>query len=382
MRILILNWRCPRHPKAGGAEVLTYEMARRFVAAGDKVEWFSGSFPGALPEEDMNGVRIVRSGRQWTVHLRAFQRYRGRLGQDFDLVIDEINTMPFFTPLWAGIPTLTLIFQLAREVWWYESKFPMSALGFLAECFYLIPYRKTSTVTISRSTESDLRNRRFRGAIAVIPIGVEPAASTRPRDSSIPLLLYVGRLAPSKRVDHVVRAFALFRRAVHVGRLHIVGSGDSRYTDSLRRLVNKLALREDVTFEGRLSKGDRNRLMSEADALLMASVREGWGLVVTEANSYGTPAIVYDVPGLRDSVRQEQTGLVVGPSPQAMADGMVRLWRDATLRARLGEGARTWSQSLTYESAFQALQRETERAVGIGSALEPATVPPSRGLLR
>jgi glycosyltransferase involved in cell wall biosynthesis len=327
----------------------------------------------------MNGVRIVRSGRQWTVHLKAFQRYRGRLRRDFDLVIDEINTMPFFTPLWAGIPTLTLIFQLARDVWWYESKFPMSALGFLAECFYLIPYRKTNTVTISRSTESDLRNRRFRGVIAVIPIGVEPGAATQRNDSSIPLLLYVGRLAPSKRVDHVVRAFAIFRQAVGAGRLHIVGGGDSRYTDSLRRLVDKLALHEDVTFAGRLPKVDRNRLMSEADALLMASVREGWGLVVTEANSYGTPAIVYDVPGLRDSVRHEQTGLVVGRSPQAMADGMVRLWTDATLRARLGDAARTWSQSLTFEAAFQAMLRETVRAIGVGSALEPAAQLP-RGL--
>ena len=147
MRILILNWRCPKNPRAGGAEVLTYEVAKRLVAGGHEVEWFSASFPGAEPEEDLDGIRVIRAGRQWTVHLYAFRRYFRQLRPSFDLVIDEVNTVPFFTPLWADVPVFMLIYQLAREVWWYESHFPISLFGFVLEPFYLRLYKRIPVFT-------------------------------------------------------------------------------------------------------------------------------------------------------------------------------------------------------------------------------------------
>ncbi|TMD30497.1 MAG: glycosyltransferase family 4 protein, partial [Chloroflexi bacterium] len=133
LRILILNWRCPTNPQAGGAEFVTFEIARRLVQFGNSVEWFSATFPGAPSEETLEGVHIVRGGRQWTVHWSAFRHYRGNTSKNFDVVVDEVNTIPFFTPLWAGIPVVMLIHQLAREVWWYEAPFPLNTVGFLAE---------------------------------------------------------------------------------------------------------------------------------------------------------------------------------------------------------------------------------------------------------
>ena len=65
----------------------------------------------------MDGVQIVREGRQWSVHWKAFMHYRKTIQDRFDVVIDEVNTMPFFTPIWARIPSVMLIYQLAREVW-------------------------------------------------------------------------------------------------------------------------------------------------------------------------------------------------------------------------------------------------------------------------
>ena len=103
MRILILNWRCPRNPKAGGAELFTFELARRLVGHGDEVEWFSASFPGAPEREELEGIRFVRAGTQWTVHFNAIRLYRRELRHRFDVVIDEVNTIPFFTPLWSSV---------------------------------------------------------------------------------------------------------------------------------------------------------------------------------------------------------------------------------------------------------------------------------------
>jgi glycosyltransferase involved in cell wall biosynthesis len=363
LRILILNWRCPRNPRAGGAEALTFEIARRLVQQGSTVEWFAASFPGAPAEESLEGVRVIRAGRQWTVHWRAFRHYRRSLQRRFDVVIDEVNTMPFFTPFWAGIPVLMLIFQLAREVWWYESPLPISAIGYAIEPIYLKGYRRTPVITISRSTERDLRNLGFTGSITVIPIGIGEVASTQHLKATTPTFLYVGRLAPSKRVEHMVAALAQFRTATGTGRLWLAGSGSERYQGSLAKLAKRLNVEDNVTFWGRVSEQEKFRLMTEAHALLMTSVREGWGLVVTEANACGTPAIVYDVPGLRDSVRHESTGLVVTATPKSLSDSMIRLTADQTLYARLAAEGQRWSGTFSFDEAARMVARVVEGAV-------------------
>jgi glycosyltransferase involved in cell wall biosynthesis len=293
----------------------------------------------------------VRAGRQWTVHWHAFKRYRGSLRGQFDAVIDEVNTMPFFTPFWAEIPTFMLVFQLAREVWWYESPFPISAIGYAIEPIYLMAYRHTPVLTISKSTESDLRRLGFRGPITIVPIGIDREAPTRHTKATTPTFLYVGRLAPSKRVSDILRATAIFRRTAGTGTLWLIGTGSPRYERTLRHLASRLGIEESVVFFGRVSVAEKYRLMAESHALLMTSVREGWGLVVTEANACGTPALVYDVPGLRDSVRNEVTGLVVAPRPERLAGAMTRITSDPDLYAALSDAGQGWSETFSFEKA-------------------------------
>jgi glycosyltransferase involved in cell wall biosynthesis len=325
------------------------------VAKGHTVEWFSASFPGAAAEEDLDGIRLVRAGRQWTVHWRAFQRYRGRLRGRFDVVIDEVNTIPFFTPLWARVPVVMFIHQLAREVWWYEAPFPISAIGYFSESRYLQPYRSVEALTVSSSTRDDLRRLGFRNSITIVPEGIEPIEIIPAIKPTEPSFLYVGRLAPSKRIEHILRALAGFRQATGTGTLRMVGSGSARYHDDLEQLAESLNIAGSVTFCGRVSASEKHRSMAEAHALLMTSVREGWGLVVTEANACGTPAIVYDVPGLRDSVRHEQTGLVVVPRPEHLTTAMIRLTTDTNLYSRLAEEARRWSKTFSFDDAARSV---------------------------
>jgi glycosyltransferase involved in cell wall biosynthesis len=358
VRILILNWRCPKNPRAGGAEILTYQIARRLVAQGDTVEWFAASFPDAAPQENLDGVRIVRAGGQWTVHLKAFGRYRGKLRGQFDAVIDEVNTIPFFTPLWAGIPVYMLIFQLARAVWWYESKLPLSAIGYSLEPLYLRLYRHVIALTISRSTENDLRRLGFVAPIVVFPVGIDPADEPAQRKASSPTFLYVGRLAPSKRVADIVEAFAKFRAIQRDGQLWLVGEGSPSYVRLLRHRIAMRGLTDNVALLGWLSTKDKYQRMAQAHVLVMASVREGWGLVVTEANSRGTPAVVYDVPGLRDSVQHGQTGLVVEPNPAKLAEGMLELWNDSDLYQRTVSAAVDWSRRFTFDRAAAVVRNQ------------------------
>ncbi len=355
MRILILNWRCPINPRAGGAELFTHEVAKRLVAMGNQVEWFSASFPNAAAEEDLDGVHIVRAGRQWTVHLHAFRRYNRQIRSRFDLVVDEVNTIPFFTPLWAHVPIAMLIFQLAREVWWYESPFPINLLGFLVEPLYLRLYRRTPAITESESTRADLKRLGFSRAINVVPVGVDHRSDIVDPKHKPPAFLYVGRLAPSKRISDIVLAFHVFRQIVPLARLWLVGDGPPRYVQKLRRLVDDAGLSSAVDFLGRVPRAEKSLRMVEAYALLMASVREGWGLVVSEAGACGTPTVAYDVPGLRDSVRHQETGLLVVPTYRALAAGMLRMWQDQDLYRKLATGGAKWSETLSYDRSAESV---------------------------
>jgi len=300
---------------------------------------------------------LVRRGRQSTVHWHAFKRYRKELRLHFDAVIDEVNTIPFLTPLWADVPTYMFIHQLAKEVWWYESRLPMSVLGFLAEPRYLRLYRNTPTFTVSESTKADLLELGFEAPITVIPTGLEPIANVDAPKAEVPTFIYVGRICPSKRVNHVIDAFAEFTANVGSGQLWLVGDGKPTYLSRLKKHVSRLGLTRQVTFLGRLAISEKHQRMARAHALIMASVREGWGLVVSEANACGTPAIVYDVPGLRDSVRNQETGLVVQPSPAALARGMIQLWRDPALYRHLAKEALAWSSMFSFDLTVKAVRQ-------------------------
>lgn len=297
------------------------------------------------------------------MHWHAFLRYRRSARHLFDAVIDEVNTMPFFTPMWVGIPIFMLMFQLAREVWWYESPFPLNIVGYVAEPLYLTQYRNVPVFTISKSTEQDLRALGFKGSITVVPIGIEEMTTTSEAKADTPTFLYVGRLAPSKRIAHMLQALAQFRAASGTGVLWLVGSGSERYQRSLVKRATALGIKNSVVFWGRLPRVDKQRLMTQAHCLLMTSVREGWGLVVTEANACGTPAIVYDVPGLRDSVRNESTGLVVQPGPSQLSAAMLRITADPALRSRLGAEAKRWSSTFSLDAAAKLVRQVLERTV-------------------
>ena len=106
------------------------------------------------------------------------------------------------------------------------------------------------------------------------------------------------------------------------------------------------------------SKARRRRhLLARASLVVMASVREGWGLVVTEANALGTPAVVYDRPGLRDSTVDGRTGLVTDSDPVALGAGIRLLLTDPDLYQRMSAGAREWSRQFSWDRSSEAFEQ-------------------------
>ena len=330
----------------GGAEVFTYENAKRWVRAGHEVTLFTSEFPHCKRGEVVDGVRIVRAGGKYSVYWRAKKYYRKYFSkQGYDVVVDEINTRPFFTPKFVnnGEKIVALIHQLAREYWFYETPFPVNYIGYYyLEKRWLRNYVDVPTVTVSESTKQDLLNLGFK-EVFVVPEGLNFRPLSRiPAKEGYPVVAYVGRLKRAKRPDHAVKAFKVVREKIPEAKLWIIGDGYFR--KDLEEMTT-----DGVKFSGGLSDGKRRELVKRAWVLVNPSVREGFGLNVVEANALGTPCIAYDVAGLRDSVKNDETGLLTGAgSVKNLAKEIVMVLKDDVLRERLSKNALKYSGKFSW----------------------------------
>lgn len=360
MRILWFTWKDREHPLAGGAEVVNEELAKRLVRDGHEVKFVVGGFTDCTPEVTRDGFSIVRVGGRMSVYWKAYRYYKQHLQGWADQVIDEVNTIPFFASWYAKEPVTVFAHQLAREIWFYEMAFPLSVIGYLAEPIYLRLLSRSRAITVSESTKRDLVNYGFRkSSIRIISEGIECAPVERldqVQKDPHPTLLALGNIRSMKRTLDVVRAFEIAKRHTPQLKLLVAGGADSAYGKNVLAAIRTSAYAKDIEYVGKVSQEEKLRLYQRAHVLGVASVREGWGLVVTEANSQGTPAVVYDVPGLRDSVKNGGTGVVCAQNtPAAMAKEVIKLLQDKARYKTLQRNGWEWSRGMTFERSYEGL---------------------------
>ncbi len=384
VNILIYNWKDIRNPEAGGAEVIASQFARRLARDGHEVTLFARAFRGCKGEERVDGLRVLRRGNALSVYLHAFLHY-SRLPQKPDLVLDMVNTICWQTPWYVPAENrVAYVNQLAREVCFFQLPWPLSLLAYAAERLEYIPYRRTRFLCYSLSTRDDLvRIGIPKALIRVFPLGLDhDTYRLGTTKSATPLFVFVARLVNMKRADLCVRALRLVVERFPASRLVLIGGGPEER--SLERLIKVLHLETHVEFLHRTANflTDRSQqeqkvaCMQDAWALLLPSVKEGWGMVVTEAAACGTPSIVTDVSGLRDSVRDDETGILVSatPSPDELAEAMCRIIADQDLRERLSANAHTWSATFDWETSY----RRFREALQLDASLRETKLAPAR----
>jgi glycosyltransferase involved in cell wall biosynthesis len=365
--VLFINWRDVQNPDAGGAETFTHEVARRWVQKGHEVTLLSSGFAGAPRTVEIDGVRVRRLGqlRSGSFHLQV-QRELARL-RGFDVVVESVNTIPFLTPLWRRrLPVaVAVVHQLAEDVWDAELPWVLARAGRGVERRLLGLYRDAAVVAVSDSTRRDLERLGFTN-VTVVPNGRdEPPDVRHTRKEAQPTFLFVGRLAANKRPDHAVAAFRAIRESLPEARLWLVGQGQLE-ADLVR------ALPPGAELLGRLTRHELYERMAGAHCLLVPSVREGWGLVVIEANSVGTPAVGYDVPGLRDSIRPGLTGrLARAGDSQSLADEALAIVRNPDRYTEMCRAATQWAESFTWDATAEALLDVVESARSVDRTASP-----------
>jgi glycosyltransferase involved in cell wall biosynthesis len=362
VKILLVNWQDRENPQAGGAEIHLHEIFGRIAARGHEVALLCGGWPGSPPRATLDGIDVHRVGTRFTFPFLARRHYERVLaGAGWDVLVEDINKVPLFTPRWGARRVVALVPHLFGTTVFREAAWPMAAMVWLAERPIPRAYRGVPFEAISDSTASDLAARGIaRGDIEVIYPGIDAARFTPApaQREATPLFVYLGRLKRYKGVDIVIRAFA---EMAHPGaRLAIAGTGDHR--PELERLAASLDLGARVTFLGFIPEEEKLALLRRAWALVFASPKEGWGITNLEAAACCTPVVASDSPGLRESVRDGETGyLVPHGDVSAMAAAMRRLAESPALVASLGARARPFAERFTWEEAARRTEEHLAR---------------------
>lgn len=363
-RILVLNERDLLHPKAGGAEIHVAEIFRRLAERGYQVTLATSSFPGCKKLDTQNGMTIRRLGRLPFYYARvAFETARATRAGRFDLVVECLNKVPFCSPVYSKVPVLAICHHLFGEVAFAQASWPIAAAVWCAERLIPFLYQRESFVTISESSRTDLIRRGIDGEkIRVSHCGIEApriaADLSRPRPMRV---AYLGRLEAYKNVDIMLRACAALVEFFPTLEIYVIGRGSAR--DSLEELARDLAIHGRTHFTGFVTDDERDELLAQTRVCVCPSDKEGWGLTIIESNALGTPVVASDADGLRDSVRDGETGFLV---PVGDVEGFGRrireLLEDDELAMSFSRRALAWSRNFDWDIAADEMEAVIEEA--------------------
>lgn len=364
-RILAINWQDLKNPQAGGAEVHLQEILSRLGQWGHEVTLLCCDFAGASREEEYDHIRVVRHGKRacfnWVAPRAARRLMKERA---FDLVVEDINKIPIYTPRFCPLPILAVVPHLFATTVFHEINFLLASYIYIMERPVKHYYRNVPFMVISQSTKDDLVARGIPAdIIRVVHCGIDhDVYCPDPRQEKYPepTVTYVGRLKRYKSVDHLFAAVALLRGDFPSIRVEVIGAGDDE--GRLRRRSAELGVSERVHFTGFVPVEEKVEVLRRSWVVVCPSLKEGWGLTNIEANACGTPVVCADVPGLRDSAVDGQTGLLYAYGRiDLLAGHLRRVLSDAALRARLAQGGLQWSGQFHWEQAAREAEAIVEQ---------------------
>ena len=364
--LFVLNERDPENPRAGGAEVHLFEILERLSARGFPVTMFCAGFPGAGSRARIRGVDVHRVGNRYSYYVRgpaAFRRLaRAMVGPA--LLIETLNKLPFYGPLYSPIPEMAIVHHLFGTTAFRQVSFPIAAITYLAELGIPTVYRRVPMIAISPSTRDDLVHRGVPSTqVTISPCGIDQDVYRPGSGESGPMILALGRIEHYKGFELVVEVMPRIVAAVPDARLVIAGRGD--VVPALERQVATLGLGDHVEFAGFVDDDRKVELYRSARVFVNPSEKEGWGLTVIEANACGAPVVASDSPGLRDAVQRDRSGLLYPHGDaEACGDAILRVLQDPETWRRLRDGGIEWAATFSWDTAAD----QTE--VVIADALE------------
>ena len=363
MRVAVLTWRDSTHPDGGGSEVFVEQVARQLVRRGHEVTIVCARHEGSTATEDLDGVRVIRTGGRLSVYPRGLW-WLVRQGRRVDAVVDVINGLPFATPLVRRRGVVALVHHVHQRQWRIIYPGLRGRLGWFVE-HRLTPllYRGRPHLTVSDASRDDLVAIGVRaGDIAVARNGVDTTRTLVPRSPG-PRICVLARLVPHKQIEHAFAAVAAL--LPECPGLHLDVIGDGWWREELLADLERQGIASAVTLHGHVPDAERDRLLAQAWLMVLPSVKEGWGLAVLEAAVQGTPTVAYrHAGGVTESVLDGVTGLLADDEAGLVA-AVRELLLDEARREEMGrraiERAARYEWSATADVVEKVLRDEADR---------------------
>jgi glycosyltransferase involved in cell wall biosynthesis len=369
MEILWVSWKDITHPDAGGAEIVGEHHAQAWIAAGHTVHWVSTGYKNSPKNLIKDRITYEHIGKKWFVytglfHLIIFLKYITQWRNQYDFIVDEYHGVPTGMPLYVKKPMLAVIHEVAGDIWQKMFKFPISYFGqYIAEPLVLSTYKSTKILTVSDSTKNDLI--KFGIAeenISVIQNGVEsqPENILERSKEVTPTLVYLSELRPMKGFDRVYEAFKKIKLSIPNIQLWVLGNDKTDFADQIKSKIKLDNLESSITFFGKVGTQEKFQRLQKAHILVHGSYKEGWGMVVIEANSVGTPAVAFDAEGLRDSIKHGETGYLAKDEPEYV-QYILELLKSQNKYQTFQINSYTWSKNFSWtQSTEQSLKLVNE----------------------
>ena len=354
MRILIVNWQCIKNPLGGGAEVHLHEIFNRVAKKGHEVTLLCCQYEGCLNEETVDDIKIIRRGSRSLFNYGVRKEYNKLIAKnEYDIVIDDINKIPFYMSRYVKLPLLAISHHFFGTSIFREASVPAGLYVYMAEKLVDFFYKKTPFAVVSQSTLDEFLERGFDfNNFSIVPNAIHQEAFPMQicEKFSEFTLTYFGRLKKYKSVNHFIEAFKIISDKYPNAKLHLIGRGD--YQPQLEELTKKLNISDKTTFHGFVSEEKKVELLQKAHIVVNTSMKEGWGITNIEANACGTPTISANVPGLRDSVKDGESGLLYEYSNiDLLAEKMDYLLSNPDTLNKISQGAVDWAREFSWDKS-------------------------------
>ncbi len=348
-RVDVVAWRDLDDAEAGGSELHAHEILTRWADAGIDVRLWTSRVDGAARYIHRSGYTVNRRAGRYAVFPRtAVAGLRGRIGTG-DGLVEIWNGMPFLSPLWSHCPRIVFLHHVHAEMWKMVLSPSLARVGYTLEHRVAPPfYRHSQIVTLSDSARDDLVRRLHFPShrVTVVPPGIDSRFSPGPGTDPDPLVVAVGRLVPVKRFDWFIEAMVALKERQPRLRAMIIGEGYER--PALEARLAEADAEGWFDLPGRVPDAELLDAYRRAWVVSSTSVREGWGMTLTEAAACGTPAVATRIAGHEDAVVDGESGLLVSSVPE-LVEATESILDNPLLRRRLSLGALRRAEQMTWE---------------------------------
>ena len=358
-KVLFLNWMDILNPNSGGSELYAFELAKRLSRDGYEVTYLTSSFKGSKPNEELNGVRIIRMGSIVTLYLKSFFWLKEHR-EEYDVIIEVINGPPFlakssklkakYLAIIFHLPTFAATCKKLPLVGPFEFIISRAILRFF--------YRNVTIMTDSESSKSELVSLHFSN-VFVNEDGLEPANVDSSEIKKEDLAVITGPLKPWKKIEHGILAFSALPEN---WRLVIIGKGNKRYLRHLTRIIDKENLNERVKLLGYVSNVEKEKIYARSKINIVTSEKEGFSLPAIEAGRYGDVCIGYNNYGIRDAVINGRTGLLVNDNDiNGLREAILKLIKDNKLFEEMSKNCIEISNDFTWDNTYLRFMKILEQ---------------------